>query len=236
MKRHILRLLVVLNVGLLATLLLMWVQPDGSLRGIAWKPPAPRLTDFAGQLPTLPSPAASDTASFVGMLERPLFSASRRPPPPPPPPPAVVAEAPPDNLSTAKLTGIFNGGGLSGVIIRIADKDKRVQLNQSLDGWTLKSISGREVTFTKGSENRVLQLHRAGLKQATPNTPAVPGAAARSPFLPAAPSSTPPSQSAPSQAPTGAAAPPAGSSAADAANADATAPKAPQAVFGGTRL
>ena len=249
MKRHGLRLLVLLNAGLLVALLLMWIRPDGSLRGVSWHPPAPRLADYAAQLPLLPSPAPSDTATFVAMLERPLFAGTRRPPPPPPPPPAAVVQAPPDNFSTAKLTGIVQSGGTGGVIIRIADKDKRVQLNQALEGWTLKSISGREVTFTKGGESRVMQLQRSSMLQAPAQAGTSPAALVRVPgaqpalsaFLPA-PSGPPDNASPPVLLPSDAAsdslAQPSGTSTAnslDAAPPAAGALKAPRAVFGGTR-
>lgn len=252
MKRHGLRLLALLNAGLLVALLLMWVRPDGSLRGVLWLPPAPRLADYAAQLPGLPSPAPSDVASFVAMLERPLFAGTRRPPPPAPPPPvsAAVSEAPPDNFSTAKLTGVFQSGGASGVILRIADKDKRVQVNQVLEGWTLKSISGREATFVRGGETRVLQLQRASMVQAPAG--ASPAARARglapqpslSPFLPAA--SVPPVNasvqgSSPGEMIADTLAPPADASPATTSHSAAaavganSAPKAPRAAFGGTR-
>lgn len=250
MKRHGLRLLVLLNAGLLVALLLMWIRPDGSLRGVSWHAPAPRLADYAAQLPALPSPAPSDTSTFVAMLERPLFAGTRRPPPAAAPPPAAVAEAPTDIFSTAKLTGVFQSGGAGGVILRIADKDKRVQMNQVLEGWTLKSISGREATFMKGGETRVLQLQRASMVQAPAG--ASPAASARglapqsalSPFLPAA--SAPPANasvlgSSPGDVIADNLAPPADASSATTSNAAAaavgatSAPKAPRAVFGGTR-
>lgn len=237
MKRHVLRLMVLLNLLLLAALLLMWLRPNGSLRGTAWNPPAPHLSDFAAQLPALPSPAPSNTANFVAMLERPLFSASRRPPPPPPPP-VATAEAAVDNFSAAKLTGVFEGNGAGGVIIRIADKDKRLQLNQVLEGWTLKSISGRDVTFTKGSEKRVMQLQRAGMTGG-----AVPAGAAPAATKPAAsvPSAfLPPASGQPSNATAEASSPSAAAAASASATRDqsanpASAPQAPRAVFGGTR-
>ena len=252
MKRHGLRVLVALNVALLVALLLMWVRPDGSLRGVLWKPPAPRLANYAAQLPVLPSPAPSDTATFVAMLERPLFAGTRRPPPPMPPPPIAAEQAPPDNFSSAKLTGIFQSGEGGGVIIRIADKDKRVQLHQAIEGWTLKSVTGRDVTFTKGGENRVLQLQRASMVRPPPGTPL--GApsrlpSAQSPLSAFLPPSSAQSASVPAQVTLPGAAEPASESLAPTADGSAasssnlpaaaigtpSAPKAPRAVFGGTR-
>ena len=108
----------------------------------------------------MPALVQADIDRFMVLLERPLFSSTRRPPPPPPPPPAA---APVDNLSTARLSGVFEGPGGTGIIIQIAGKDRRLQLNQSLEGWTLRSVQGRQVTFSSGGETRVLQLPRAAL-------------------------------------------------------------------------
>ena len=238
MKQPAVRLLVVLNLVLLGALLLAWVTADRSLRGTQWEPPAPRLTDFSGQLPVLPTLAPLDTTNFVAMLDKPLFSATRRPPPPPPPPPVAAQEAPPDNFSTAKLTGIFNSGGVSGIIIRMAGKDSRVQLNQSLDGWALKSIAGRQATFASGGQTRVLQLLRADMSGLPAAGSVSAGGASRPanvaprsayPFLPVSPSNVPSPVSAPVDAASGDASGP------SAAGAAPVAPPAPRAVFGGSR-
>lgn len=187
LKRHALALLVGLNAVLLCILVACWVTPRGALRGVTWAAPAPRLTDFASQLPTLPGPAPADIANFVGLLERPLFSPTRRPPPPAAP--QGASAAPVDNLSTAILTGTFNSASASGLIMHMAGKDVRVQLHQTLEGWTLKSVTGREATFTSGGQSRVLQLKRADVSQALPGT-LTPGGAEGSapnplPFIPA---------------------------------------------------
>lgn len=159
-KRYMLPLLIAVNVSLVLGLGAMWVHRDGSLRNAHWVAPAPRVTDFAGMLPVLPGVAPADTSQFIAMLDRPLFTPTRRPPPPPPPP---KSEAPVDNLSTATISGLYSGNGIGGVIISIAGKPRRVQLNQSVEGWTLKSIQGRSVTFARGSESRVMQLPKATL-------------------------------------------------------------------------
>jgi hypothetical protein len=168
-------------------------------------------------LPPLPGIASADTSQFIAMLDRPLFSSSRRPPPPPPPPPPAQAQAPVDNLSTARLSGLFFGDGVGGIIINIAGKHRRVRLNEGVDGWLLKSIQERSVTFARGGESRTLPLPRGALTTYTGLAPA-PGQAAMnlatpgvSPLTPAAPSGG----AAGAGAPAGAA--------------------PPRAVFGGTR-
>lgn len=162
MKRHVLLLLVLINAVLVLGLASLWVTPDGRLRNMRWQPPAPVMSDYLQMLPALPERARVDTSRFMVLLERPLFALTRRPPPPPPPPVAVV-EPPPDNLSTARLSGIFMGAGTGGAIIHIAGKNRRVRLNESVDGWVLQSIEGRSVTFASGGQTRMLQLPRAAL-------------------------------------------------------------------------
>ena len=71
------------NLGLAAVLVAMWVQPDGTIRDIRWTPPTPVSPNLSGLLPDLdPARNQSDVGQFLAILERPLFSATRRPPPP----------------------------------------------------------------------------------------------------------------------------------------------------------
>ena len=217
MKRYALNLLLLLNATLALVLAWMWFAPDGSLRNAHWTAPPPRTANYSAMLPPLPGIASADTSQFIAMLDRPLFSSSRRPPPPPPLPPPAQAQAPVDNLSTARLSGLFFGDGVGGIIINIAGKHRRVRLNEGVDGWLLKSIQERSVTFARGGESRTLPLPRGALTTYTGLAPA-PGQAAMnlatpgvSPLTPAAPSGG----AAGAGAPAGAA--------------------PPRAVFGGTR-
>ena len=160
MKRHALHLLLLANAALALLLAWLWFTPAGTTRNVRWQPPAAQKTDFAAMLPVLPSIATADTSQFIAMLDRPLFAATRRPPPPPPPP---AAQEPVDNLSTARLTGLYQGAGTGGVIINLGGKDRRLALNTVVDGWKLQSIQGRSVTFASAGRTRVLQLPRAAL-------------------------------------------------------------------------
>lgn len=161
MKRHALRVLLLLNAGLALLLLWMWVSPDGAIRNIHWQPPEPRKVDLEGLVPVVPAVGSTDTRAFVAMLDRPLFSGTRRPPPPPPPP--AANEPPPDNLSSARLSGVYSGEGQGGVIIQVAGKQRRLRLNDNVDGWVLTSIQDRVVTFGRGGEVRTLLLPRAAV-------------------------------------------------------------------------
>lgn len=219
MRRHALQILLLANAALALVLLWLWFLPNGSMRNVHWQPPEARKTDLATMLPALPGVGSADTSQFISMLDRPLFAITRRPPPPPPPPEAAP---PTDNLSTARLSGVYQGSGAGGIIITIAGKDRRVSLNEPIDGWKVQAISGRDVTFSRGGQQRVLTLPRAALTAST-GQPAPPplGAVKTAPEPLAAPQSRPaPSASEPAE---GAAQPPAG-------------PKAPpKATFGGSR-
>ncbi len=173
MKRYTLHLLLLVNAALLLLLGWMWVDTDGSVRNVHWQPPEPHRTDFAAMLPALPGVTNADTGQFIAMLDRPIFAFTRRPPPPPPPP-KVSEEAPVDNLSTARLSGVFVGDGAGGIIIEVAGKHRRARLNDNVDGWTLQSIAGRNVTFAKGGQTRVLQLPRAAVTAYTGMAPVAP--------------------------------------------------------------
>ena len=108
-------------------------------------------------IPALPSIVSADTSQFIAMLDRPLFSMTRRPPP------SVAAEATVDNMSTALLSGVFQGHEGGTIILSIAGKNRRVRLNESVDGWTIQSIQGRDVTFARSGQTRILRLPRATL-------------------------------------------------------------------------
>lgn len=193
-------------------------MPDGQLRNVRWQPPEPVKVDLQALLPALPGPGQADTSQFLGMLERPLFSPTRRPPPPPPPPKAEVPE-PVNRFAQAKLTGVFEGAGVGGIIINYDGKDRRVPLNGMLDGWKLQAVTDAQATFGQRGQTRVMQLQRATLttytgipQNSAPVTPAP--AAARGGNVP--------SPAAPAQAAADAAA---------AANVPATPPR--RASFGG---
>ena len=163
MKRFALHLLALLCVALAVILAWLWFTPAGQLRNAHWQPPAAQKNDYAAMVPSLPGVMSADASQFIALRERPLFAPTRRPPPPPPP----VAEAPPDNLSAARLSGTYQGSGAGGVILNIAGKDRRVALKSSFEGWTLQSIEGRSATFARGGQTRILQLPRAALTNYT---------------------------------------------------------------------
>lgn len=196
MKRQAIVILIGINLALAVLLAWMWLTPEGGLKNSKWAKPEGQTTDYAQMLPQLPGSAQVDTSKFVAMLDRPLFMLTRRPPPPPPPP---EAPAPVDTLTTARVYGMFSGVSGGGIIINIAGKDRRVRLNESIEGgWTLKSISGNTVTFAGAGQTRTLTVPRAALTSSSGLPISNPAPAA--PVSVQVPS-TPPSSQPPAAAP-----------------------------------
>ena len=166
MRRHALTLLGGVNALLVAVILWVWVTPAGELRNMQWQPPVPVKVDLHALLPSLPGPGQTDTSQFLRMLDRPLFSVTRRPPPPPPPP-KVEAPEPVNWFAQAKLTGVYEGQGGGGIIIFYEGKDRRVPLNGFLDGWKLQSVTGGQASFEKNGQTRMVPLQRASLSAYT---------------------------------------------------------------------
>lgn len=161
MKRPAILVLIAFNLALLAVLAWLWLTPAAQLKNSTWEAPAAHKADYAQMLPPLPGTAPVDTSKFVAMLDRPLFMLTRRPPPPPPPP---EASPPVDTLSTARIFGVFSSPSGGGVIMNIGGKDRRVRLNEAVDGgWTLQSVSGNTATFASGGQTRSLTMPRAAL-------------------------------------------------------------------------
>lgn len=160
---HFLLLLILLLAGGLAW---MWLDKTGHIRNVTWVAPKALLPDIK----TLHSPPPASTTEnnpvlFAVILERPVFAPDRRPPPAPAPP------APPDPLANIQIHGIFSGAN-AGILARVDGKVRRVKLNETVGSWTLKSIDGRDVTFTQGDENRQLRLAYARLDTVTQPTTA----------------------------------------------------------------
>ena len=206
MRHNILRVLIAAIVVLVLALGWLWLDPRGKPRNVHWQAPEPHKPDFASMIPPLPQQDPADLNRFVSILERPLFSPSRRPPPPPPPPPVVAPPPPPDPLASIHLFGTFSGAeGGGGIIARIDGKPKRVYVNENIGAWVVKSVSNRSVTLTRGGESRTLTLVHARAPAPAPAQAAArapnPNAAANAEAPPVAPpapvAATPPPPAAP---------------------------------------
>lgn len=191
MTRGVTFLLVFLNFVLAALLGWLWITPAGAVRGIHWQPPAAIRPDLGTLSGAVVQRDDADTSRFMAIIDRPVFSATRRPPPPPPPP-KVVVPVPPDPLNTIHLYGVFGGEGGGGVIARIDGKTRRVRVSEPVGQWTLKEIKPGAVVFTKGAESRVVPIVQAKQVAGAPVPPPAFGA----PVWPQAPSAPDPGASA----------------------------------------
>lgn len=113
-------------------------------------------------------------ATLSNTRERPIFSSSRRPPPPaavsaladaPPAPKPVRVERP--QLS---LVGTIIGDDQSfGIFVDRSSKAAlRLKLGEDYQGWTLRSVQGREATLARDQQTAVVSLPQPGAGEAGP--------------------------------------------------------------------
>jgi hypothetical protein len=113
-------------------------------------------------------------ATLSNTRERPIFSSSRRPPPPaavsaladaPPAPKPVRVERP--QLS---LVGTIIGDDQSfGIFVDRSSKAAlRLKLGEDYQGWTLRSVQGREATLARDQQIAVVSLPPPGAGEAGP--------------------------------------------------------------------
>jgi hypothetical protein len=113
-------------------------------------------------------------ATLSNTRERPIFSSSRRPPPPaavsaladaPPAPKPVRVERP--QLS---LVGTIIGDDQSfGIFVDRSSKAAlRLKLGEDYQGWTLRSVQGREATLARDQQTAVVSLPPPGAGEAGP--------------------------------------------------------------------
>jgi hypothetical protein len=106
--------------------------------------------------------------------ERPIFSSSRRPPPPaavsvlasaPPAPKPIRVERP--QLS---LVGTIIGDDQSfGIFVDQSTKAAlRLKLGEDYQGWTLRSVQGREATLARDQLTAIVSLPQPGAGEAGP--------------------------------------------------------------------
>lgn len=178
MKRHTSAILVAANIVLVLVLAWMWFSPSGGIKNVHWTVPRGQKANLDGVIPRLGKAQPMDHSQFLAMLDRPLFSLSRRPPPPPPVTAAEAPPPPPDYLADAVLSGVYIGedGKSGGIIIKFQGKDKSLPLRGTLDGWTLSSVADNRVYFTRDGVTKEIALQKGKLQQGyTPAAePAVP--------------------------------------------------------------
>jgi len=112
--------------------------------------------------PVLPVPLSKLSMT----RDRPIFSPSRRPPPLAAPP--VIAKRveppkPPEQPPLILVGTVAGGDSAIAVFVEQSTENTvRLRVNESHQGWTLRSIEGREVTLLKDRESSVLALAAPG--------------------------------------------------------------------------
>ena len=123
---------------------------------LSWEPGAVAIAQTQDPPAAAPSnPVAAQSLDQLStILDRPLFSPSRRPPAPPPAPPPIVQAAeppapppPPPNLVLFGV--VMDGEGARAVVRAGADRRLlRAQIGDEIDGWKVAQIDGRKVVLS----------------------------------------------------------------------------------------
>jgi hypothetical protein len=132
--------------------------------------------------PPQPQKFSADAATSVGNVvlavplsklsmtrDRPIFSPSRRPPPPPAMMPVIAKPverakpAEPENPPLVLVgTVVGEDSGIAVLVEQATENVVKLRVNESHQGWTLRSIQGREVTFQNDRKSSVLALAPPG--------------------------------------------------------------------------
>lgn len=159
LRQHALWLLLALNLLLALEATHLWVNRQGQLRDWQWREPtAQQITLDKISLPRGASGGEADLSRFVQVLDRPLFTATRRPPPPPPPPPPPK---PVDPLADFELVGLVEQGAEGSVLAKQGGKVRRFHVGDAVGEWRLAAVKGRDVVFKNGAESRTITLIRS---------------------------------------------------------------------------
>lgn len=156
MRRHVVSLLVALNLALVALLVWLWLSPDGQWRNTRWQRPAP-VPPALGEVKALPR-SDIDLERFVAILDRPLFVPTRRQLPksedvaqPPSPEPAPVL----------RLYGLYGNREAGGIIADVDGKVRRIAVGERIVGrWTLKFLRDDAIVMARGADERTVVLRR----------------------------------------------------------------------------
>lgn len=166
MKLNVFKTLVLGNTLLATALGWLWFDQNGKLRNVHWRQPPLVKPDVT--LP--PDPKGDkpvDVSQFMVLLDRPVFSSTRRPPPPPPPPaPPPPPPPPPDPLDTTQIMGVFGSGTTGGVLARVDGRMRRIAIGESIGQWVLKNVGARDVRFERGADSRAVGLSVSRLSTA----------------------------------------------------------------------
>jgi hypothetical protein len=180
MKPGLTWILVGANVLLAALLGWLWLGPAGPGRGIHWTAPPALKPDLGTASAAAIGQDDADTARFMAILDRPLFSTTRRPAP------VVAKGAGPDPMQGIHLFGLFTGPDGGGALVRVDGRTRRLKRGEAVGDWSLQEVRSRDVVFARGPETRVVPLLQA--RQGV----SAPGATAAGPSAPSTASAAPP--------------------------------------------
>jgi hypothetical protein len=126
-------------------------------------PPVPAIRPLAAPHAAATAPALSalpPLATYDAIVERPLFSPSRRAPP------GVAAATGPSINSRYRLLGILASGPRRKAFL--ADGARRIEITEgeTLDGWTVKQIAQDRVLLASPAGEAVLKLKPAAVPEA----------------------------------------------------------------------
>lgn len=132
-------------------------------------PPPPQKSSLNVTTPVGNVVLAVPLSKLTMTRDRPIFSPSRRPPPPPAMMPVIakpVERAKPAEPDTPPLilvgTVVGEDSGIAVLVEQSTENVVKLRINESHQGWTLRSIQGREVTFQNDRKSSVLALAPPG--------------------------------------------------------------------------
>lgn len=153
-----------LLIGVSALLYVIWAGLNRPLD----LPDQPVAGDPAAAPETAPpdaQPATLDMADYAVVVERPLFFAERTPyvalePDPPPDQPGPASAPMPGASAPFTLSAIVISAGQRLAIIHYGrdNRQQRIALGQSIDGWAFAAIEPRSVLVRKGEQTQTLEL------------------------------------------------------------------------------
>ena len=136
-------------------------------------PPAPERALSANPLWEIPLKNLSNTR------ERPIFSPSRRPPPPvvvsvpvvnePPPPPKPPRIERPQFSLVGTIAGDEESFGI--FVDQTTKAALRLKVGEDYQGWTLRTVQGREVMLERDQQTTILTLPQPGTAAAVAGLP-----------------------------------------------------------------
>ncbi len=150
--------LVALLLGLLLCLQLAW----GGLRLLRLAAPGPVAPAADSlQVPAVVGPALVAAAGRNEIISRPLFWNGRRPVDKV----ATLAdpESQPGELQGVKLLGLFGSGKQAGVIALVQNQKRRILLGDTVEGWTIESITPHTLVVSNGERSETLALQQGAV-------------------------------------------------------------------------